>query len=264
MRRSWRRQNDDFVLVQWTWRLIGSPDLCLFSRQEKVDLWARNTRSQSDSLELKSRRLKHLINSVSLRSQTVIEEFPPALLRHQSSEAIISDWMRRGALRGERSASDELSKYWWLSWIRPLFFPPPLINPYLSCTNLSSHVWLFDYILTVCSPASFTYRINPDKNLFTCKPQCASRRVYELWQITLLLTVVEFFLHWRTRLFFFEYSQSIEPYLLHEAAFLPARSIHFLFFRILPRKSLSFQPSATRSFQECESRNSSGESPCDW
>lgn len=76
-----------------------------------MDLWARNTRSQSDSLELKSRRLKHLINSVSLRSQTVIEEFPPALLRHQSSEAIISDWMRRGALRGERSASDELSKY---------------------------------------------------------------------------------------------------------------------------------------------------------
>lgn len=79
--------------------------------RKKVDFRARNARSQSDSLELKSRRLKHLINSVSLRSLTVIEEFPPALLRRQSSEAIISDWMRGGVLRGERSTSDELSKY---------------------------------------------------------------------------------------------------------------------------------------------------------
>lgn len=34
------------------------------------------------------------------------------------SGVIISGWMRHGMAGGQRSANDELSNYWWQSWIR--------------------------------------------------------------------------------------------------------------------------------------------------
>lgn len=67
------------------------------------------------------------------------------------SSVIISDWMRRGMAGGQRSANDELSKYWWQSWIGD--FSPASnnnkkihINPasiYQVMSNFSFYIFFF-------------------------------------------------------------------------------------------------------------------------